>query len=173
VPRHDAGAGADASNGAGQALGGITAKALDVLRALLWGFHNARNGLCFPSYETIADKAGCARSTVAEAIKALENAGLLTWCHRRIFYICIPAGANCSRGTGTISAISCVRWRRRSRSRSLSSLKEKLIKIGAKVISHGRSIAFQMAEVAIPRHLFQEILRLIAELRRQPPPATA
>jgi hypothetical protein len=56
---------------------------------------------------------------------------------------------------------------------SLSSLKEKLIKIGAKVISHGRSIAFQMAEVAIPRHLFQEILRLIAELRPQPPPATA
>jgi hypothetical protein len=43
---------------------------------------------------------------------------------------------------------------------------------GAKVISHGRSIAFQMAEVAIPRHLFQEILRLIAELRPQPPPAT-
>ena len=56
---------------------------------------------------------------------------------------------------------------------SLSSLKEKLIKIGAKVISHGRSIAFQMAEVAIPRHLFQEILQLIAELRPQPPPATA
>jgi hypothetical protein len=41
-------------------------------------------------------------------------------------------------------------------------MKEKLIKIGAKVISHGRSIAFQMAEVAIPRQLFQEILRLIA-----------
>ncbi len=40
---------------------------------------------------------------------------------------------------------------------SLSGLKEKLIKIGAKVISHGRSIAFQIAEVAIPRHLFQEI----------------
>ena len=33
---------------------------------------------------------------------------------------------------------------------SLSSLKEKLTKIGAKVISHGRGIAFQMAEVAIP-----------------------
>jgi hypothetical protein len=56
---------------------------------------------------------------------------------------------------------------------SLTSLREKLIKIGAKVISHGRSIAFQMAEVAIPRHLFQEILRQIAELRPQPPPATA
>jgi hypothetical protein len=53
---------------------------------------------------------------------------------------------------------------------SLSSLKEKLIKIGARVISHGRSIDFQMAEVAIPRQLFQEILRLIAELPPKPPP---
>jgi hypothetical protein len=56
---------------------------------------------------------------------------------------------------------------------SLTSLKEKLIKIGAKVVSHGRYIAFQMAEVAIPRRMFQEILRLIAELRPQPPPAPA
>ncbi len=53
---------------------------------------------------------------------------------------------------------------------SLTSLREKLIKIGAKVVSHGRYIAFQMAEVAIPRHLFADILRLIAELRS--PPAT-
>ena len=49
---------------------------------------------------------------------------------------------------------------------SLTSLKEKLIKIGAKVVSHGRYVAFQMAEVAIPRQMFQEILRLIAELGR-------
>ncbi|MFZ1963603.1 MAG: IS1380 family transposase [Roseiarcus sp.] len=53
---------------------------------------------------------------------------------------------------------------------SLTSLKEKLIKIGAKVVSHGRYVAFQMAEVAIPRNLFADILRLIAELR--PPPLT-
>ena len=53
------------------------------------------------------------------------------------------------------------------------SLKEKLIKIGAKVISHGRSIAFQMAEVVIPRQMLQEILRLIAELRPKPLPAPA
>jgi hypothetical protein len=33
-------------------------------------------------------------------------------------------------------------------------------------VSHGRYVAFQMAEVAIPRQMFQEILRLIAELRR-------
>src|ERR1700757_2376711 len=56
---------------------------------------------------------------------------------------------------------------------SLTSLKDKLIKIGAKVVSHGRYVAFQMAEVAIPRQMFQQILRLIAELRPQPPPAPA
>ena len=56
---------------------------------------------------------------------------------------------------------------------SLTSLQEKLIKIGAKVVSHGRYVTFQMAEVAIPRQMFQEILRLIAELRPQPPPAPA
>ena len=56
---------------------------------------------------------------------------------------------------------------------SLTSLRERLIKIGAKVVSHGRYVAFQMAEVAIPRQMFQEILRLIAELRPQPPPAPA
>jgi len=55
---------------------------------------------------------------------------------------------------------------------SLTTLKDK-IKIGAKVMSHGRYVAFQMAEVAIPRQMFQEILRLIAELRPQPPPAPA
>jgi hypothetical protein len=34
---------------------------------------------------------------------------------------------------------------------SLTSLREKLIKIGAKVVSHGRYTTFQMAEVAVPR----------------------
>jgi DNA-binding MarR family transcriptional regulator len=62
--------------------GAITAKQLAVLGALLWGFHNVGSGLCFPSYEAIAEKAGCARSTVYEAIHALEAAGLLTWVHR-------------------------------------------------------------------------------------------
>ena len=37
---------------------------------------------------------------------------------------------------------------------SLTSLKEKLIKTGAKVVSHGRYLVFQMAEVAIPRQVF-------------------
>ena len=75
----------------------------------------------------------------------------------------------------TISATSCARSPRPSRSKDgwLTSLKEKLIKIGAKVVSHGRYVAFQMAEVAIPRNLFADILRLIAELRPLPVTSTA
>ena len=48
---------------------------------------------------------------------------------------------------------------------SLTSLREKLIKIGAKVVSHGRYVTFQLAEVAVPRQVFQQILSLIARLR--------
>jgi hypothetical protein len=66
----------------GRAYGQITAKAFAVLQALLWSFHNAKSGLCFPSYERIAEAADCARSTVYEAINALEAAGLLTWANR-------------------------------------------------------------------------------------------
>ena len=58
----------------GRAYGVVTAKALAVLEALLWAFHNAKSGLCFPSYETIAEAADCARSTIAGAIRALEDA---------------------------------------------------------------------------------------------------
>jgi hypothetical protein len=68
---------------AGPERGGALGRAaLDVLGALLWVFHNARSGVCFPSYERIAERSGCARSTVAEAIKALEWAGVLTWQNR-------------------------------------------------------------------------------------------
>jgi hypothetical protein len=48
-----------------------------------------------------------------------------------------------------------------------------LIKIGTKIICHGRYAAFQMAEVAIPRQLFADILRLIAELQPPPDPSPA
>jgi hypothetical protein len=53
---------------------------------------------------------------------------------------------------------------------SLTSLREKLTKIGAKVVSDGRYTTFQMAEVAVPRQMFQEILMLIARLRTPPVP---
>jgi hypothetical protein len=54
---------------------------------------------------------------------------------------------------------------------SLTSLREKLIKIGAKVVSHGRYVTFQMAEVAVPKQMFREILSLIVRLRAPPAPA--
>ncbi len=53
---------------------------------------------------------------------------------------------------------------------SLTTLREKLIKIGAKVVRHGRYVTFQLAEVAIPRTLFAKILRLIGQLRPAPLP---
>ena len=56
--------------------------------------------------------------------------------------------------------------------RSLTTLREKLIKIGAKVVSHGQYFAFQVAEVAIQRKLFAAIMERIAVLRA-PPMATA
>jgi len=54
---------------------------------------------------------------------------------------------------------------------SLTSIGDKLIKIGAKIVRYGRYVIFQMAEVAVPRELFQEILRLIERLRPRPAPA--
>jgi hypothetical protein len=65
-----------------QHKGPVTRAFLDVLEALLWGFHNSHTGCCFPSHERIAEKAECARSTVAEALRVLEWAGVLTWQHR-------------------------------------------------------------------------------------------
>ena len=55
---------------------------------------------------------------------------------------------------------------------SLTSLREKLIKIGEGVVPHRRYVAFQRAEVAIPRKLRAAIMQRIAALR-SPPMATA
>ncbi len=43
---------------------------------------------------------------------------------------------------------------------SFTTLREKLMKIGAKVVSHGRSVTFQLAEVAAPRSLFRWLANL-------------
>ena len=48
---------------------------------------------------------------------------------------------------------------------TLTTMREKLIKIGAKVVRHARQVVFQMAEVAVPRDLFQTILERIQRLR--------
>jgi hypothetical protein len=56
---------------------------------------------------------------------------------------------------------------------SLCTLRDKLIKIGAKVVSHSRYVIFQMAEVAVPRVLFRGILERIRQLRFLTIPARA
>ena len=45
------------------------------------------------------------------------------------------------------------------------------MKIAARVVRHGRYVAFQLAEVAVPRHLFADILRRIGRLRPKHIPA--
>jgi hypothetical protein len=47
---------------------------------------------------------------------------------------------------------------------------EKLVKIGARIVRHGRYVVFQLAEVGVPGALFAEILRRIAWLRPRPFP---
>jgi hypothetical protein len=48
---------------------------------------------------------------------------------------------------------------------SLTTLREKLIEIGAKVVTHSRYVIFQVAEVAVPKRLFRTILERIRRLR--------
>lgn len=66
----------------GKHYGVLTGKFVAVLRAMLWLIHDGRSGQCNPALETIADKAACARSTVCEAIRALEACGILSWVNR-------------------------------------------------------------------------------------------
>ncbi len=49
--------------------------------------------------------------------------------------------------------------------RSLTTLREKLVKTGANVVHHARYVIFQMVEVAVPRRLFRAILERLRRLR--------
>ncbi|MCP4780635.1 MAG: IS1380 family transposase, partial [Hyphomicrobium sp.] len=53
---------------------------------------------------------------------------------------------------------------------SLTSLQTRLIKIGARVVHHARTIIFQLAEIAVSGKLFGQILKAIARLRCHPVP---
>ncbi len=48
---------------------------------------------------------------------------------------------------------------------SLSTPRERLVKIGAKLVRHAKYVTFQLTEVAVPHELFQAILRRIAKFR--------
>jgi hypothetical protein len=51
---------------------------------------------------------------------------------------------------------------------SLTTIREKVVKIGAKVIAHARYTIFEMAEVAVPRDLFRNLLARVDNLRPRP-----
>jgi len=55
---------------------------------------------------------------------------------------------------------------------SLTTLREKRVKTGAKVVRHAKYVMFQLAEVAVPRRLFAAILERIAR-RAVPSPCEA
>lgn len=51
-------------------------------------FHNSTTGLCYPAYETIADKAGTSRSFIISSVKRLEKAGFLNITHSTKKHTC-------------------------------------------------------------------------------------
>lgn len=60
----------------------LSRSAFDVAEKLLFRFHNAASGRCFPSLDSLARAAGCSLSTVQRAIRALEALKVLSWVHR-------------------------------------------------------------------------------------------
>lgn len=68
----------------GQHGGLLKAKGLDVLRALLRGCYSYRTGECFPSYQRIAELAGCCVETVRIKLRALEAAGIIETIRRKV-----------------------------------------------------------------------------------------
>ena len=54
---------------------------------------------------------------------------------------------------------------------TLTTLRDKLIKIGAKMVRHARYVTFQLAEVAIPRRLYRTILQRIRRFAETMPRA--
>lgn len=72
------------TRGKGQHGGLLKAKGLDVLRALLRRFYGYRDGTCFPSYEAIAEAAGCCRATAAAKLRILEELGIIETIRRKV-----------------------------------------------------------------------------------------
>jgi hypothetical protein len=68
----------------GQHGGLLKPKGLDVLRALLRRFYSHRDGTCFPSYDAIAEAAGCCRATVAAKLRVLEQLGIIETIRRKV-----------------------------------------------------------------------------------------
>ncbi len=128
----------------------------------------------------MGDAFGITRMTIRQALFQLEAEGLIYRLNRRGWFVspprlCYDPTANMS-FTENALAYNLANFMRtlalpkEVEHWSLTTLREKLVKIGAKVVRHGRYVTFQLAEVAISRALFAEILRLIDRLRPAPLP---
>ena len=101
------------------------------------------------------------RGTAAQWIKEGKHA--IRWTRRR----CHGFDANQARLQLRVLAYNLGNFLRRSalpreaKHRSLTTLRDKLIKIGAKVVRHARYVTFQLAEVAVPCQLYRAILERI------------
>ena len=90
-----------------------------------------------------------------------------------------PCARTCSRGSPSLTAM---RPRLHSMTRTLRMMIQMLLRpagreagrrFGARIVRHGRYVVFQLAEVAVPRALFANILRWIDRLRLRSPPLPA
>ena len=53
---------------------------------------------------------------------------------------------------------------------TLTTMRERLTKIGAKVVHHARAVTFQLADVGVPRELFAALVARIGRLHAAPSP---
>ncbi len=133
-----------------------------------------------PPERAVGDAFGITRMTIRQALFQLEAEGLIYRLIRRGWFVSPPRlrydpTANMS-FTENALAYNLANFMRtlalpkEVEHWSLTTLQENLVKIGAKVVRHGRYVTFKLAEVAISRALFAEILRLIDRLRPAPLP---
>ena len=131
--------------------------------------HNRANGLSRPTERVVAfyNQRGTAEQWIKEGKNAIKWTRLSCrkFRHNAVRLQLHALAYNLGNFMRTLALPDAVeQW-------SLTTLREKLVKIGARIVRHGRYIVFQMAEVAIPRDLFADILRRIDRLRPNPSPA--
>jgi DNA-binding MarR family transcriptional regulator len=112
-----------ASQRGGPRQGRITASAIRVFEFLLFDCLNMKTGACFPSYETIAARLGCAINTVVAAIERLEHYGFIRRTRRKIAERIATARGVIRRYRQTSNAYRFLGWEADSNFRAQTTIK--------------------------------------------------